>query len=657
MKRLLLLAPQVPSDVRAWWIPGGDVPAIDTPGTVLPLGLATVAALTPEEWQVEIWDECIHGEIEHVEKGREAFDLVGITGFLPHFNRMKKIAAHFRKRGIVVVMGGPGVSAAPHLMEEHCDVMFLGEAELTWPEFLHDWAQGNHKSIYRQIGKIDMAASPPPKWDSVLNDAGQYANGAVQTTRGCPFDCEFCDVIYLYGRKQRHKPVEHVMQEISALQKMGMESVFLSDDEFAGNIKYAKALLRALIPLNNAFPRPMSYRTQLTMNVARDEEFLQLLADANFDLLVIGIETPNEESLRETGKFQNMRRDLLADVHRILSYGIGIRPGMIIGFDHDGPDIFDIQYRFIKDACIPLVSLNMLKAPIGTKLWTRMRQEGRMLDWNKMTQRTQQLNRATNIVPLKMTRPQLMRGICDLHRRIADWKDFSVRVCNMVSLVTREPRVQVDPMPVENLMTLGERLGVDEEGCNEIREIFRHVARTAPYMWKKVRSYTGSLALYRRTLDKMLDAIEQQADAEESGALKIEFDTHIIEIPRAFREHYKGVIFPAIYRRAYLNLRDRSKVDETLMESIIDFLISRPDLKEITEYDVEQLRLCVDRSCAKMNGVPPESFAPNTSEDDSVAKPVIFFADEILKSVGTELIRIAKASDRLEESLAIIESA
>jgi radical SAM superfamily enzyme YgiQ (UPF0313 family) len=180
-----------------------------------------------------------------------------------------------------------------------------------------------------------------------VEDFPLYANGCVQTTRGCPFDCEFCDVIYIYGRKPRHKPIDKVLDEIRVLQGYGMKTVFLCDDEFIGDPKYARELVERLIELNNSFPSPLSFRTQITMNVSKDAVLLEMMADANFDMFIIGIETPNQESLRETGKFQNIREDLVADIHKIFSAGIGIRPGMIVGFDHDGPDIFEMQYRFI----------------------------------------------------------------------------------------------------------------------------------------------------------------------------------------------------------------------------------------------------------------------------------------------------------------------
>ncbi len=368
---------------------------------------------------------------------------------------------------------------------------------------------------------------------------------------------------------------------------------------------------------------------------------LELLADANFDLLAVGIETPNQESLKETGKFQNIRKDLLADVHKILSYGIGVRAGIIVGFDHDGPDIFDIQYKFIQDACLPLASISMLKAPIGTRLWTRLSKEGRMLNWSKLTERTTKHNRMTNIIPNRLTRADLMRGMCDLQQRVHSWENFAERVKKMVLLVKRRPNVQDDPMPLSELLALGSRLEVDPEGCRVIEDIFLHVAKVAPFMWRKVRSYIGSLAIYGRSLPGVLKALEEQIAMEESGEVQIELEERDLDIPQVFRDKFK-VIFPKVYRCAHLNLDDKSKLDEVLMDIFVDFVVHwGKNLEEFDDYHLELLYELTNRACARANGQAPELFVPRVSEDMLAEKPPRFFDQEVLKSVGQELIMIA----------------
>src|SRR5712664_3521369 len=197
-----------------------------------PLGLATVAALTPEDIEVDIWDEGVHGLITEATGLKKDYDLVGVTGYENHIERAKQVGRILRRRGLLVAVGGPGVSSSPELYRDDFDILFIGEAEHTWPRFIDEWKAGGHRSEYRQVGKVDMAHSPRPRWDKV--DIDRYYVGGVQTTRGCPFDCEFCDVIYIYGRQPRHKSVEQVMQEIRALERLGTESIFLCDDNFIG---------------------------------------------------------------------------------------------------------------------------------------------------------------------------------------------------------------------------------------------------------------------------------------------------------------------------------------------------------------------------------------------------------------------------------------
>jgi radical SAM superfamily enzyme YgiQ (UPF0313 family) len=647
MKNILLISPYVASDVRAFWITGGDGEDIDKPGVMVPLGLATVAALTPDQHTVDIWDECIHGMIDEQTTFEREYDLIGITGYLPHIPRVKQIIRALRDSGIPIAVGGPGVSAAPHLLTDTCDHLFVGEVEKTWPEFMEDWSRGTARQIYRQIDKPDISTSPIPKWDALRDDLTKYANGCVQTTRGCPFDCEFCDVIYLYGRRQRHKPVENVMEEIRLQQALGMETIFLCDDEFIGNPNYAREVLKALIPLNRSFPKPLRFRTQITMNISKYEDILEMMADANFDMLIIGIETPNKASLKETGKLQNIRKDLVGDVHKVFEYGIGIRPGIIVGFDNDGPDIFDIQEEFISAACLSLVTLNMLKAPVGTRLWTRLRQDGRMLDWTKMAAQNTNPNRTTNIVPGGMSRVDLMRGFRDLQLRLHSWEKFGERLKGMISLVKRKPNVVEDPMPVEELRMLGERLRVGPEGSRVIAEIFDHVERSAPFLWRRIRSFIGTEAVYIDALPEVLRGIDEQIRREETGEVVVELDDGKLGIPKAFRENYHKKIFPAVYGRAYQVLDDESKLPEVLLDVLVDFIVRWGDeLREVEEYHLRMLEQISDRSCARANGVAPETFLPEISDDAVIAKPPRYFEDEILKGVGQELFIIAKGGNK-----------
>src|SRR5262249_2243368 len=210
--------------------------------------------------------------------------------------------------GKPVVLGGPLANLLPELCREHCDVLFEGEAEYTWPRFLREFAAGRWSDHYHEAEKIHLPDSPPPRLD-VLK--GRYAHGIVQCSRGCPFTCEFCDIIVMYGRKMRFKPVEQVIQEIQAWHPRGMAQVFFADDDFIGNRAYAKDLLRALARWNAKQSKPLSFYTQASVDMVRDEELLRLMRDANFVQVFLGIESPRKSSLAETHKTQNEKLDLV----------------------------------------------------------------------------------------------------------------------------------------------------------------------------------------------------------------------------------------------------------------------------------------------------------------------------------------------------------
>jgi len=652
-KNILLIGPD--SDNEALWVSGEEEDGVceEVLNNFPPLGLATVAGLTPgDRYNVDLWDELVHGRIDAATVFERHYDLIGVTGYKAHLPRCREVAAVFRARGIPVVIGGPGVSASPDEYRDHFDTLFVGEVEKTWPRFLADWEAGAINREYRQIDKLDLADSPPPRWDSIAADLTKYAMGGVQTTRGCPFDCEFCDVIYLYGRRARHKPIATILDEIGALQRLGVRSIFFCDDEFIGDRQYAKELLRAMIPLNNSFPRPLSFSTQLTMNLSKDDELLELMADANFNLVFIGIETPNKESLKETHKHQNVRDDLAADVIKILSYGISIRAGIIVGFDHDGPDIFDIQYEFIQRACLPSLAINMLKAPLGTRLWSRLRQEGRVVSvaqfHGKGHPRTY-----TNILPKMMTRLELLVGYRNLLERLYRWEAFSARMTGLVSAARRPPRVPEPPLSYAGALRLClEQPGIPAsslpvEGRSAIEAILRHTEAVAPWMMRRVKILIVQHVKYLGTLAKLLPQCDLQIEVESRRDLKLQIDNRAIPVPVAFRAAYPA-LFPEVHRRVWLNLADKSHAPEALTDVFVDFLVRWGDSFERLEpYHRTFLKELGDRTCARLNGLPPESFIP--IDDDASEVPEvrrIRLGDDVLKAVEQTLVTFVRSGGR-----------
>ncbi len=422
MTKILLIQPKSP---ETFWKLTGWLRVTKEKALVPPLALATVAALTPSEFEVEIVDE----EVEDIDFDTPC-DLVGITGYTHHALRMFEIAAEFRKRGVLTVGGGSACTIHEKDFRPHFDVLIVGEAEEVWPRFLAEWYRGGHHDLYRGARDLDLSLSPPPRWN--LLDLSPYNMATVQTSRGCPYDCEFCDVVALFGHRMRTKPIEHILLEIRNLEQADRKRIFLADDNLIGNKGFVKELLKALIEFNGTLKEPISYYTQLTLNVAKDEELLDLFKEANFPMVFIGIETPKEESLVETNKKHNLLMDIKEAVRRIQSRGIVIISGLIVGFDSDDLDIFPMQSRFLVEAGLIVPMLATLKAPRGTKLWDRLNREGRLIQGDKCDTFGEF---SCNFIPKNMTKTQLEENCLALFREVYSFPHFLKRFNNLIDQV------------------------------------------------------------------------------------------------------------------------------------------------------------------------------------------------------------------------------
>ncbi len=314
---------------------------------VADLAITTVAGLAPSDFHIQLCEEVI----TPVNFDTSA-DFVGITGKITQVESMKAIAQAFRERGKVVIIGGPHASLCPDVMRPYCDILIQGEMESIAETLFADLRRGRWQETY--IGdKPDLDHCVIPRWDLYPNEHAIIGN--VQTSRGCPFECEFCDVITYLGRKQRHKPVAQVLRELDEVYRHGYRYVFLSDDNFTVHRSRAKEVLEGLRDWNRRQSQgPVRFITQVSIDAARDDDMLRMCAEAGLSTVFIGIETPNEESLRETKKRQNLKIDLLDQAQCFLDHGIGVTAGMIVGFDADGPDIFDRQYEFAMSSPIPI---------------------------------------------------------------------------------------------------------------------------------------------------------------------------------------------------------------------------------------------------------------------------------------------------------------
>ena len=357
-----------------------------------PLGLATLAALCPSHWEVTIVDE----NVESVPLAPQA-DIVGVCGMGVQLERQKELLAYYRSKGYHVVAGGSYASLCPEAYSALADTVVCGEAEYIWRDFCRDFEALLPQALYRETGTVSLEDSPVPRFDLLRLE--QYTTATLQFSRGCPYLCEFCDIIVMFGRKPRFKRPDQVGRELDELRARGVRNVFFVDDNLIGNKAAAKSLLRYLAEYQRRHNWRFSFGTEASINLAQDRELLELFRDAHFEWVFIGIESPDAESLRETRKTQNLHEDVLTSVRRIYSYGIDVLAGFIIGFDNDTLATFDRQHRFILDSGIQAAMVGLLKALPKTPLWERLAREGRLIPDDA---HSDNCKLGTNFVPKRM---------------------------------------------------------------------------------------------------------------------------------------------------------------------------------------------------------------------------------------------------------------
>lgn len=378
--------------------------------------LTLLAALTPPEHTVHLIDEAVE-PID--DQAILSADIVGLTGMIVQRERMLEIARHIKSLGKFLVIGGPWVTVQEDYFAGLADVIFVGEADQTWPQFLIDWAAGTHRPRYEQETRTDMTTLPTPRNDLLKLD--RYLQGSVQMSRGCPYLCEFCDIIVTFGRKPRVKTPDQVIAELEDWRLAGMGAVFLVDDNIIGNRKALVPILKRIADWQRQHRYIVSLHTEASLNLADDDELLEMFVEANIRTVFVGVETPNPVALMETRKLQNVdarqqrqepsQQDaedfLLQRIHKIQSKGIKVTCGLIVGFDSDTPEIFEIQRSFIKKSGILHAMVGQLAAIPKTPLYERLQREGR-LDENDPPAY------GTNVIPLNMSREQLSSGFVEL---------------------------------------------------------------------------------------------------------------------------------------------------------------------------------------------------------------------------------------------------
>ena len=422
--RLLLINPKCPESFWSFsWAVREVLPGKRTVNP--PLGLATLAALCPADWQVTIVDE----NVESVPLLPEA-DVIGVCGMGVQFPRQAALLNYYRSKGYFTVAGGSYASLCPERYASVADVVIAGEAEYVWKRFCADYAAGNHVALYRETGVVDLEDSPTPRFD--LLQLERYTTATLQFSRGCPYMCEFCDIIVMFGRKPRCKSLAQVERELDALRHAGARSVFFVDDNLIGNKPLAKRLIAFLAEYQERHDHPFRFGTEVSLNFAQDDELLQGFRDAGFVWVFIGIETPDEESLKETRKMQNMKQDMLASVRRIYAHGMDVLAGFIIGFDNDTIETFEKQRRFIIQSGIQAAMVGLLTALPRTPLYERLQMEGRLLEHAPASDNT---SIGTNVVPKNMTYGGMVERYRTLYGDLVSDRGIAERVRNKMRYI------------------------------------------------------------------------------------------------------------------------------------------------------------------------------------------------------------------------------
>ena len=410
-----------------------------------PLGLLTVSALLPSHWERRLVDL----NVCRLKDSDLAWaDVVFLSGMLVQGPSMQEQISRAKRFGRRTVVGGPIVSAKDPAIAE-ADHAVEGEAEEIIPQLAADLERGQAQPHYAKKQWPDVTQVPLP--DMRIAPMRRYSSMSLQFSRGCPFTCEFCDIIEIYGRRPRTKTPDQVCAELDQLHRLGWRgSVFMVDDNFIGNKKHVMLLLPRLVEWMREHKFPFSLYTEASLNLAEDEEMLALMREAHFTRVFLGIETPVAESLKETTKFQNLRKDLLESVKLIQAYGMEVMAGFIVGFDNDPPDVFDRQIAFIREAAIPLSMVGLLTALPNTQLWRRLKAEGRLLKTSLGNNTLADLN----FIP-RMDAQELLDGYRRILQTIYNPREYFQRASNFLGQLGSGSR---SPLVFSDIVALGRSL-------------------------------------------------------------------------------------------------------------------------------------------------------------------------------------------------------
>lgn len=429
--KVLLVYPKV---IETFWSFANALKIIRKKSAFPPLGLLTIASMLPESWEKRLIDMNVKPLTD-----RDIIwaDCVFISAMVAQRQSAEEVIKKCKQYGVKTVCGGPLFMCYGHEFPD-VDHLILGEAEAIFPEFLKDFQAGKARREYRSDEHPDLSKTPIPSWN--LIDLSSYATMSIQYSRGCPYDCEFCDIIVMNGRRPRTKSSKQFIAELDALYNAGWRgAVFIVDDNFIGNKRHVKELLPKVIRWQKERNFPFAFFTEASVDLASDVELMDLMVKSGFNKVFLGIETPEEESLKECGKHQNLRQNLSDAVRTILSHGLAVMGGFIIGFDHDKPDIFEKQYRFIQDNGIVTAMVGLLSVIPTTRLYKRLEREGRLLLNFKPSGDNTHADGTLNFIP-KLDRQWLIENYQKLMAKLYEPKNYYERIKRFLELY--RPRVE-----------------------------------------------------------------------------------------------------------------------------------------------------------------------------------------------------------------------
>jgi radical SAM superfamily enzyme YgiQ (UPF0313 family) len=452
--KILLIDPEVPN---TFWSLKSALKFVSKKSLLPPLGLLTVAAMLPESFEKKLVD--MNVTTLH-DRDITWADYVFITGMMIQKRSVDYIIEHCKKLNVKIVAGGPLFTAFPEAYL-NIDHLVLKEAEITLPAFLRDLENGCPEPFYTTREKPDLKETPMPQLD--LIDMKKYAMMGIQYSRGCPFNCDFCDITALLGRKVRTKTTGQIIDELENLYVHKWRSdVFFVDDNFIGKRQQLKKeLLPAIINWMDKRKYPFAFNTQVSIDLVDDEELMTLMVKAGFESVFIGIESPNESSLAECNKTQNTGRDIIAAIKKIQRFGIQVQAGFIVGFDNDTPGVFDKLISMIQDSGVVTAMVGLLNAPRGTKLYKKLMSEHRLTK----PPTGDNMDCSMNFIP-KMDIHQLLDGYQKVLNTIYSQKHYYKRIKTFIEnySISKKSRLKVSYCTIKAFFRSMWRIGVIEKG-------------------------------------------------------------------------------------------------------------------------------------------------------------------------------------------------